>query len=60
MLKPRAICFWRHLFKLPREDKITIFVSTCFMSKAERCDCISFMYKGRMIGVGTPEKVACG
>ncbi|WP_373752834.1 ATP-binding cassette domain-containing protein [Neisseria weixii] len=49
--------FWRHLLKLSREDKITIFVSTHFMNEAERCDRISFMHKGRVLGVGTPEEL---
>lgn len=49
--------FWRHLLKLSREDKITIFVSTHFMNEAERCDRISFMHKGRVLGVGTPQEL---
>ncbi|ROV55355.1 ribosome-associated ATPase/putative transporter RbbA [Neisseria chenwenguii] len=49
--------FWRHLLKLSREDKITIFVSTHFMNEAERCDRISFMHKGRVLAVGTPPQL---
>ncbi|MFS6937261.1 ATP-binding cassette domain-containing protein [Neisseria animaloris] len=49
--------FWRHLLKLSREDKITIFVSTHFMNEAERCDRISFMHKGRVLAVGTPAEL---
>ncbi len=49
--------FWRHLIKLSREDKITIFVSTHFMNEAARCDRISFMDKGRVLAVGTPEEL---
>lgn len=49
--------FWRHLLKLSREDKITIFVSTHFMNEAARCDRISFMHKGRVLGVGTPQEL---
>ncbi|WP_156320783.1 ATP-binding cassette domain-containing protein [Neisseria sp. 83E34] len=49
--------FWRHLLKLSREDKITIFVSTHFMNEAERCDRISFMHKGRVLAVGTPSEL---
>lgn len=49
--------FWRHLLKLSREDKITIFVSTHFMNEAARCDRISFMHRGRVLGVGTPEQL---
>ena len=50
--------FWRHLLKLSREDKITIFVSTHFMNEAARCDRISFMHKGRVLAVGTPVELA--
>ena len=49
--------FWRHLLKLSREDKITIFVSTHFMNEAARCDRISFMHKGRVLAVGTPAEL---
>ena len=48
--------FWRHLLKLSREDKITIFVSTHFMNEAARCDRISFMHKGRVLAVGTARR----
>ena len=50
--------FWRHLLKLSREDKITIFVSTHFMNEAARCDRISFMHKGRVLAVGKPAELA--
>ena len=50
--------FWRHLLKLSREDKITIFVSTHFMNEAARCDRISFMHKGSVLAVGTPAELA--
>ena len=50
--------FWRHLLKLSREDKITIFVSTHFMNEAARCDRISFMHKGRVLAVGMPAELA--
>lgn len=49
--------FWRHLLKLSRQDKITIFVSTHFMNEAGRCDRISFMHRGRVLGVGTPKEL---
>ena len=49
--------FWRHLLKLSRQDKITIFVSTHFMNEAARCDRISLMHKGRVLAVGTPQEL---
>ncbi|PVX40467.1 ribosome-dependent ATPase [Pasteurella langaaensis DSM 22999] len=49
--------FWQYLIKLSREDKITIFVSTHFMNEAARCDRISFMHRGRVLAVGTPDEL---
>ena len=46
--------FWRHLLRMSRGDKITIFVSTHFMNEAARCDRISFMHQGRVLAVGSP------
>lgn len=52
--------FWEYLIKLSREDKITIFVTTHFMNEAARCDRISFMHRGKVLGVGTPEELRIG
>lgn len=52
--------FWEYLIKLSREDRITIFVTTHFMNEAARCDRISFMHRGRVLGVGTPEALRIG
>lgn len=52
--------FWEYLIKLSREDKITIFVTTHFMNEAQRCDRISFMHRGKVLGVGTPEELRKG
>ena len=52
--------FWQYLIKLSREDRITIFVTTHFMNEAARCDRISFMHAGRVLGVGTPEQLRIG
>lgn len=49
--------FWQYLIKLSREDKITIFITTHFMNEAARCDRISFMHRGKVLGVGTPEEL---
>ncbi len=47
--------FWRTLIELSRDDGVTIFLSTHFMSEAERCDRISFMHAGRVLAVGGPD-----
>ncbi len=46
--------FWRFLVDLSRNDGVTIFVSTHFMNEAARCDRISLMHAGRVLGVGAP------
>ena len=46
--------FWRHLSKLSREEKVTLFVSTHFMNEAALCDRISLMHRGKVLAVGAP------
>jgi ribosome-dependent ATPase len=46
--------FWDILVELSRRDRVTIFISTHFMSEAERCDRISLMHAGRVLVSGTP------
>ncbi|MEO1456736.1 MAG: ribosome-associated ATPase/putative transporter RbbA [Pseudomonadota bacterium] len=46
--------FWSLLGELSRDEGVTIFVSTHFMSEAERCDRVSLMHAGRVLSVGTP------
>ena len=42
--------FWRYLISLSRDEGVTIFVSTHFMNEAERCDRISLMNAGKVLG----------
>ena len=46
--------FWRHLSKLSREKKVTLFVSTHFMNEAALCDRISLMHRGTVLAVDAP------
>jgi ribosome-dependent ATPase len=46
--------FWQTLIDLSRNDGVTIFVSTHFLSEAERCDRVSFMHAGRVLVSDTP------
>jgi ribosome-dependent ATPase len=46
--------FWQTLIDLSRRDGVTIFVSTHFLSEAERCDRVSFMHAGRVLVSDTP------
>jgi ribosome-dependent ATPase len=49
--------FWQYLADMSRNDGVTIFLSTHFMSEAERCDRISLMHDGRVLAVGTPSEL---
>ncbi len=46
--------FWGLLVDLSRNQGVTIFISTHFMSEAERCDRISFMHAGKVLASDTP------
>jgi ribosome-dependent ATPase len=46
--------FWQTLIDLSRRDGVTIFISTHFLSEAERCDRVSFMHAGRVLVSDTP------
>lgn len=49
--------FWELLSELARKERVTIFVSTHFMSEAERCDRVSLMHAGKVLSVGTPDEL---
>jgi len=46
--------FWDLLVDLSRNQGVTIFISTHFMSEAERCDRLSFMHAGEVLAQGAP------
>lgn len=54
--------FWDLLTDLARNQGVTIFVSTHFMSEAARCDRLSLMHAGRVLATDTPQELAarCG
>lgn len=49
--------FWNELNRLADEDGITIFVSTHYLSEAERCDRVAFMDQGTILTTGTPTEI---
>ncbi|MBW3197683.1 ribosome-associated ATPase/putative transporter RbbA [Marinobacter nauticus] len=49
--------FWQLLMRLSREDGVTIFISTHFMSEGERCDRISLMHAGEVLACDTPDRL---
>ncbi|HMA13699.1 MAG TPA: ATP-binding cassette domain-containing protein, partial [Kiloniellaceae bacterium] len=46
--------FWELLVDLSRNQGVTIFISTHFMTEAERCDRISLMHAGRVLASDRP------
>ncbi len=46
--------FWELLIDLSRNRGVTIFISTHFMTEAERCDRISLMHAGKVLASDTP------
>jgi ribosome-dependent ATPase len=49
--------FWQLMVDLSRRDGVTIFVSTHFMSEAERCDRVALMHAGKVLVVGAPAEL---
>ncbi len=49
--------FWDILFHLARETKVTILVTTHYMSEAEHCDHLALMYAGRVVADDTPDNM---
>ncbi len=49
--------FWQEIERLARDQQVTIFISTHFMTEAERCDRIAFMHAGRVIAEGAPDEL---
>lgn len=47
---------WKELYRLAREGK-SILVTTHVMDEAERCNRIGMIYRGRLLGVDTPQKL---
>ncbi len=49
--------FWEILFNLSRVQKVTILVTTHYMSEAEHCDHLALMYAGRVVADDTPDNM---
>ncbi|QZY57562.1 ABC transporter ATP-binding protein [Crassaminicella profunda] len=48
--------FWKIIYKLAKQG-MTILVTTHYMDEAESCDEVAFIFGGRIIGKGAPEKI---
>ncbi len=47
--------FWELLIDLSRNQGVTIFISTHFMTEAVRCDRVSLMHAGKVLASDTPD-----
>jgi ABC-2 type transport system ATP-binding protein len=48
--------FWEHIHQLSAEGT-TVLVTTHYMDEAERCHRLSFIFRGSLLDVGTPEEI---
>ncbi|MDR3567210.1 MAG: ATP-binding cassette domain-containing protein [Syntrophobacteraceae bacterium] len=46
--------FWDILFRLSRRERVTILITTHYMSEAEHCDHLALMYGGKVIADASP------
>ena len=49
--------FWDVLFRLSREDKVAMLVTTHYMTEAEHCDHLALMYAGRVVADASPQQM---
>jgi ABC-2 type transport system ATP-binding protein len=45
---------WNIVYRLVREDRTTVLLSTAYLDEAERCDDIVMIHEGHVLGQGTP------
>lgn len=48
---------WEIFYRLSREEKVAILVTTHYMSEAEHCDHLALMFAGRIVADSTPDKM---
>ncbi len=49
--------FWQLMIDLARKDHVTIFISTHFMTEAQRCDRMSLMHAGQVLVTDAPANI---
>ncbi len=49
--------FWDVLFKLSRDEGVTIMLTTHYMSESEHCDHLALMYAGRIVADASPREM---
>jgi ABC-2 type transport system ATP-binding protein len=48
--------FWEQIHRISA-DGTTVLVTTHYMDEAERCHRLAFIFRGRLLGVGTPDEM---
>ncbi len=48
--------FWEQIHRIAHEGT-TVLLTTHYMDEAERCHRLSFIFRGRLLDVGTPEEI---
>lgn len=51
--------FWELLYDLAA-DGVTLFVTTHYMDEATHCNRLAFIYRGRIIAEGSPQRIIAG
>lgn len=49
--------FWDILYALSRDQKVSILVTTHYLSESEHCDHIALLFAGRVVADATPEEM---
>lgn len=45
---------WDIVYRLVKEEGMTVFLSTAYLDEAERCDDVAILHDGRLLGTGPP------
>ncbi len=45
---------WDIIYRLVRDEGVSVLLSTAYLNEAERCDEVILMHEGRVLGQGTP------
>ncbi len=46
---------WEIVYRLVREQAMSVLLSTAYLDEAERCDEVILLHEGRLLGHGTPD-----
>jgi ABC-2 type transport system ATP-binding protein len=49
--------FWELIYKMAKDDGVTILVTTHYMDEAELCQRVGFISQGRLIAIDTPSQM---